>query len=84
VSAQSLAAEIGEIARIATAFGQRHGVPAAELLPYQRRKAETLTLIACEHGDEESREVASAAWRQARELQGQVDGDGRATGVSGR
>jgi len=75
VSAQSLAAEIGELARIATGFGERHNMPAAELLPYQRRKAETLTVIACEHGDEESREVASAAWRRIRELQARMESE---------
>jgi hypothetical protein len=69
---QSLAVEIGEIARIAQGFTQRHGVPAAELLPYQRRKAQTLTLIACQHGGAEEREVASAAWRRVRELHEQV------------
>jgi len=66
---QSLVAEIGEITRIATGFGQRHNVPVTELLPYQLRKAQTLTLIACEHGDPAAREAASAAWRRVRELQ---------------
>lgn len=70
MSAGSLATEIGDLARIATGFGQRHDVPVAELLAYQRRKAETLTLIACRNGDAEEREVASAAWRRVRELQG--------------
>ena len=69
MSAQSLAAEIGELARIATGFGQRHNVPVSELLPYQRRKAQTLTVIACQQGDAESREVASVAWQRVRELQ---------------
>jgi antitoxin (DNA-binding transcriptional repressor) of toxin-antitoxin stability system len=66
---RSLAAEIGEIARIAAGFAQRHDVPVAELLPYQRRKAETLTLIAEQQDDDAAREVASAAWRRVRELE---------------
>jgi hypothetical protein len=72
MSTQSLAVEIGEIARIARGFGQRHNVPAAELLPFQRRKAETLTVIACERGDAGAIKVASAAWRRVRELHEQV------------
>lgn len=73
MSTQSLAIEIGEIARIARGFGQRRDVPVAELLSFHRRKAETLTVIACEHGDDGSRKVASAAWRQVRELQEQAE-----------
>lgn len=69
MSRQSLVVEIGEITRIAAAFGQRHNVPVAELLPYHLRKAQTLTVIACQHGDDNSREAASAAWRRVRELQ---------------
>lgn len=68
MSGQSLVVEIGEITRIATGFAQRHNVPVAELLPYQLRKAQTLTVIACRNGDDTSREVASAAWRRVREL----------------
>lgn len=69
MSAQVLDAEIRALALVASGFIRRPGVSPADEVHYQRRKAETLTVIACEDGDVESREVASLAWRRVRELQ---------------
>lgn len=67
---ESLAAEIGEIARLALELGRRRDVTPAERLAYHRRKAELLDRIAEQRGgDEEAREVAAEAWRKVRELE---------------
>jgi hypothetical protein len=65
----SLAAEIGEIARIALEFGRRGDVPHSERLDYHRRKAVLLSTIAERDNDDATREAAANAWRQVRELE---------------
>ena len=63
----SLAREIGAVTHLAVEFARRGDVSPAERLAFHRRKAELLTVIAEKDGGAESREVASAAWRQVRE-----------------
>jgi hypothetical protein len=64
-----LAEEIGEVTRIAREFGQRHYVPVAERLAYQRRKAALLSAIA-ERGEvTDAPEAAEQAWQRVRELE---------------
>jgi hypothetical protein len=65
----SLAEEIGELARIAHDFGQRHNVPAAERLAYHRRKATVLSAIADRGEIADAAEAAEDAWRYVRELE---------------
>jgi hypothetical protein len=71
---ESLAEEIGELARIALDFGQRHNVPIGERLDYHRRKAVALGTIAERDGSPNTREIAELAWRYVRELEAEQAG----------